>query len=51
MVKSLHTDAGDMRDLGSIPGLEDPLEELMQPTPLFLPGESSWIEEPAGYSP
>ena len=27
-------------------GWEDPLEEGMQPTHVFLPGESSWIEEP-----
>ena len=27
---------------------EDPLEEGMQPTPAFLPGESSWTEEPGG---
>ena len=35
-------------DLGSIPGLEDPLERAWQPTPGFLPGESSWTEEPGG---
>ena len=33
-------------DLGSIPGGEDPLEEGMQPIPVFLPGESPWTEEP-----
>ena len=27
---------------------EDPLEEGMQPTPVFLPGESPWTEEPGG---
>ena len=27
---------------------EDPLEEGMQPTPVFLLGESSWTEEPGG---
>ena len=27
-------------------GLEDPLKEEMEPTPVFLPGESPWIEEP-----
>ena len=26
-------------------GWEDPLEEGMQPTPVFLPGESPWTEE------
>ena len=29
-------------------GWEDPLEENMQPTPVFLPGESPWTEEPGG---
>jgi len=29
-------------------GWEDSLEEGMQPTPVFLPGESSWTEEPGG---
>jgi len=30
------------------PGQEDPLEKGMQPTPVFLPGESPWTEEPGG---
>ena len=29
-------------------GREDPLEEGMQPTPVLLPGESPWTEEPNG---
>ena len=29
MVKNLPNNAGDIRDMGSIPGLEDPLEEGM----------------------
>ena len=29
-------------------GWEDPLEEGMAATPVFLPGESSWTEEPGG---
>ena len=29
-------------------GWEDPLEEGWQPTPVFLPGESPWTEEPGG---
>ena len=29
-------------------GWEDPLEEAWLPTPVFLPGESLWIEEPGG---
>ena len=27
-------------------GREDPLEEGMEPTPVFLPGESTWTEVP-----
>ena len=27
-------------------GQEDPLENGMQPTPVFLPGASPWTEEP-----
>ena len=27
---------------------EDPLERAWQPTPVFLPGESPWTEEPGG---
>ena len=29
-------------------GGEDPLEEAWQPTPVFLPRESPWTEEPGG---
>ena len=29
-------------------GWEDPLEKAWQPTPVFLPGESLWTEEPGG---
>ena len=32
-------------------GLEDPLKEGMQPTPVFLPGESHRQRSLAGYSP
>ena len=32
-------------------GWEDPLEEQMQPTPLFLPGESHGQRSLGGYSP
>ena len=36
-------------DLGSIPGLgRFPWRRARQPTPVFLPGESSWTEEPRG---
>ena len=29
-------------------GWGDPLEEAWQPTPVFLPRESPWTEEPGG---
>ena len=29
-------------------GWEDPLEDAWQPTPVFLPGELLWTEEPGG---
>ena len=32
-------------------GREDPLEVEMQPTPVFLPGESPGQRSLAGYSP
>ena len=39
-------------DLGLIPGLGRPLgEENGQPTLIFLPEESLWTEDLAGYSP
>ena len=28
-----------------------PWKQAWQPTPVFLPRESPWIEEPVGYSP
>ena len=34
-------------DLGLIPGLgRSPWRRAWQPTPVFLPGESPWTEEP-----
>ena len=49
LVKNLPVSAGDTRYLGLIPGLEDPLEvEQLQPSPVFLPGEFQWTEEPGG---
>ena len=35
-------------DLGLIPGLGRSAEEGMATTPVFLPGESPWTEEPGG---
>ena len=43
--------AGDVRDVGSIPGLGRSLEEEMQPTELFLPEKSHGQRSLAGYSP
>ena len=40
--------ANDPSDGGSIPGWEDPLEEGMVPSPVFLPGEPPWTEKPGG---
>ena len=41
VVKNLPANAGDIRDLGSIPGLgKSPWRRARQPTPVFLPGES-----------
>ena len=38
------------RDVGLIPGLEDPLERKWQPTPVVLPGESHGQRSLVGYS-
>ena len=41
VVKNLPANAGDIRDLGLIPGLgRPPWSQAWQPTPVFLPGES-----------
>ena len=50
VVKNLPANAGDRRDVGSIPGLgRSPGRG--QPTPVFLPGESPWTEKTVGYGP
>ena len=51
MVKNLPANAGDIKDAGSIPGSEDPLEEGTEATPLYLPRESHGRRSLAGYSP
>ena len=50
MIKNPPASAGDA---GSIPGLGrfPGGGRAWQPTPVFLPGESPWTKEPAGYSP
>ena len=37
LVKNPSANAGDTRDAGFIPGLEDPLEKEVATCPLFLP--------------
>ena len=46
MVKNLPANAGDARDAGSIPGLEDPLEEEMATHSSILAWRIPWREEP-----
>ena len=48
MVKNLPANAGDVRDLGSIPGLEDPLEEGMATHSSIFAWRISWTEERGG---
>ena len=52
MVNNLPAKVGDARDVGSVPGQGDPLEEGMrrkwQPALVFLSGKISWAEEPGG---
>jgi len=53
VVKSPPANKGDLRDLGSIPGLKKiSWKRAWQPTPVFLPGESPGssvrTEEPGG---
>ena len=51
MVKNPPANVGDIRDIGSIPGWEDPREGGIKPTPVFLPGESHGQRSPMGYIP
>ena len=47
MVKNSPANAGDIRDVGSIPELgRFPWRRVWQPTLVFLPGESPWTEGP-----
>ena len=47
-VKNLPTNTGDIRDLSSVPGLEDPLEEHMIIHSSILAWRIPWTEEPGG---
>ena len=52
MVKNLPANAGDVRDMGSILGQEDPLEEEMATHASILAWKIPWTEKPGGlYSP
>jgi len=48
VVKNLSANAGDVRDLGSVLGWEDPLEEGMATHSSILAWRIPWTEEPAG---
>ena len=48
MVKNLPVNAGDMRDMGSIHGLKDTLEECMATCSSILALRIPWTEEPGG---
>ena len=51
VVKNLAVNAGDVRDMGSIPGLgSSPWKRAWQPTPVFLPGEFHGQRRLPGYS-
>ena len=51
VVKNMPANAGDVRDMGSIPGLERSLREGNGILLLFLPAESHGPGSLAGYSP
>ena len=51
VVKNSPVNAGDIRDVGSIPGGEDPLEEGMATHSSILTWRIPWTEELVGYSP
>ena len=47
MVKNPPANAGDIRDVGLIPGSRRfPWRRAWQLTPVFLPGETPWTEKP-----
>ena len=48
VVKNPPANTGDVRDVGSIHGWDDPLEEDMATHSSVLPWRSPWIEEPGG---
>ena len=46
VVKNTPANAGDIRDVGSVPGGEDPLEEVMAVHSSVLAWRIPWTEEP-----
>ena len=48
VVKNLPASAGDVRDVGSIPGQEDPLEKGMATHSSTLAWRIPWTKEPGG---
>ena len=48
VVKNLPANAGDIRDVGLILGLEDPLEKGMATHSSILAWRIPWTEEPGG---
>ena len=48
VVKNLPANAGDVRDMGSIPALERSPEEGMATRSSILASKIPWIEEPGG---
>ena len=51
MAKNWPANAGEVRDVGSIPGLGRSFGEGMATHPIFLPGEFHGQRSLAGYSP
>ena len=52
VVKNLPVNAGDIRDVGSIPWVgKIPWRRSWQPTPVFFPGEFHGQRSLVGYSP
>ena len=51
MVKNQPASAGDVRDVGLIPGWEDPLEEGLATHSSILAWGIPWTEETSGLEP
>ena len=51
VVKNVPADAGDIREVGSIPGLGRSLDKGMATHSSILAWKIPWTEEPVGYNP